>query len=277
VKPTRCTLWIWYRGDHFRGFQSQPEGGTVQQAIAGVLESLGARESVIPAGRTDRGVHARMQVVSVRLPPSTSLDELIARLDRLAPKALGVVAAKPAGTSFHPSWAAIRKEYRYRLSIGDEPPERWRPFAWRIREHPRFLGLEPDHLRLAEVLRQFEGPRDFSAFHEQSSPRKLRVIRECSVREIGSGLFELRFVGEGFGRYQVRYLAGAAALVGAGIIPEETLSKSLNQGDPFPGVRAPAEALVLWDVAYPPELDPFSYGERARPNRIPEEPPFSCA
>jgi tRNA pseudouridine38-40 synthase len=277
VKAIRCAVWVWYRGDHFRGFQAQLEGGTVQQAIAGVLRSLGCRGSVVPAGRTDRGVHARMQVVSIRLLPAVSLEEVVARLQRLAPGYLGVVAAKPAELSFHPGWRAIRKEYRYRVSIAADPPESWRRFVWRIREHPRFSGAEPSAARLANVLRRFEGARDFAAFHEKSSPRKPRRLQECSLREVGGGVFELRFVGVGFARYQVRYLAGAAALVTAGILPEEALEVSLAEGSPFPGLRAPPEALVLWDVAYPPDVDPFSSEERAQPRGLPEEPPFSTA
>ena len=277
VKATRGAVWIWYRGDLFRGFQSQLHGGTVQQAIAGLLTSLGARESVIPAGRTDRGVHARMQVVGVPLLPTTPLDELVAKLEHLAPGALGAVTAKPAGRSFHPGWSAIRKEYRYRISIGGELPPSWRGFAWRIREHPRFYGAAPDPLRLAEVLRRFEGAHDFAGFHDKSSPRKVRMVQEGSMRELGGGIFEIRFAGAGFARFQVRYLVGAAALVAAGIIPEENLCASLAEGTPFPGVRAPAEALVLWEVAYPPEIDPFSSEERQRPRGVPDEPPFANA
>ena len=41
MKRTPAALWIWYRGTDFRGFQRQPEGATVQEAldIFGVAEA----------------------------------------------------------------------------------------------------------------------------------------------------------------------------------------------------------------------------------------------
>jgi tRNA pseudouridine38-40 synthase len=52
-----------YDGNQFRGFQSQPGGGTVQDALEEALARLvGTRVCVYPAGRTDAGVSARSQV-----------------------------------------------------------------------------------------------------------------------------------------------------------------------------------------------------------------------
>ena len=270
-------MWIWYRGDFFRGFQSQRGASTVQQTIAEAAASLERRVSILAAGRTDRGVHARMQVIAMRLASGTSLDDLAARLHSAAPGALGVVASKRAARGFHPLWTATRKEYRYRVALGRVLPLEWAPFAWIIREHPRFRGAEPDPSRMADVLRHFSGARDFIAFHEKSSPRRSRTLHEASMRELEHGVFELRLVGDGFARFQVRYLAGAAALVAAGIVPEDALRASLADGVSFPGLKAPPAPLVLWDVVYPPPLDPFSNLERVNAPGIPAEPPFASA
>ncbi|HZA13915.1 MAG TPA: tRNA pseudouridine(38-40) synthase TruA [Myxococcaceae bacterium] len=270
-------MWIWYRGDFFRGFQSQRGGNTVQQTISEAVAPLEMPGSVLAAGRTDRGVHARMQVIAMRLASRTSVDDLAARLGSAAPGALGVVASKLSVHGFHPSWSATRKEYRYRVALGRVLPLEWAPFAWIIREHPRFRGAEPDPSRMADVLRHFSGARDFIAFHEKSSPRRSRTLHEASMRELEHGVFELRLVGDGFARFQVRYLAGAAALVAAGIVPEDALRASLADGVSFPGLKAPPAPLVLWDVVYPPPLDPFSNVERVHAPGIPAEPPFASA
>jgi tRNA pseudouridine38-40 synthase len=127
---------------------------------------------------------------------------------------------------------------------------------------------------MAELLRHFVGTRDFIAFHEKSSARRARTLHEASMREIDRGVFELRLLGDAFGRFQVRYLAGAVALVAAEIVPEEALQASLAQGVPFPGLKAPAAPLVLWDIGYPPTLDPFPLIERADAPGIPAEAPF---
>jgi tRNA pseudouridine38-40 synthase len=274
VKATRRAVWVWYRGDHFRGFQSQNEGGSVQQTIASALKSLGVERPVMAAGRTDRGVHARMQVLNVRVPPEVSDEELFTALQEARPGSLGAVSVKPHADSFHAQWSAIAREYRFRFAIGPDVDARWTPFAWRVRGHPRFPGSEPDRERMEKAIRHFRGAHDFFAFHEKSSIRKLRRIDEATLHEVVRGVLELRLVGDSFGRHQVRYLAGATALVGAGIVDGDSLRRALLGDADFPGVKAPAGALVLWDVHYPPEIDPFNGEERSEPRGIPPEPPF---
>ena len=60
----RIALGLEYDGSRFLGWQTQPEGGTVQDALEAALAAIdGEPLSVTCAGRTDRGVHAREQVV----------------------------------------------------------------------------------------------------------------------------------------------------------------------------------------------------------------------
>ena len=60
----RIALGLEYDGRSFSGWQSQPTGGTVQDALERALSIIaGEPIRVIAAGRTDAGVHASMQVV----------------------------------------------------------------------------------------------------------------------------------------------------------------------------------------------------------------------
>jgi len=60
----RIALGIEYDGSRFLGWQTQPGGGTVQDALEAALSAIAdAPVGVTCAGRTDRGVHARAQVV----------------------------------------------------------------------------------------------------------------------------------------------------------------------------------------------------------------------
>ena len=60
----RIALGIEYDGSRFLGWQTQPGGGAVQDAVEPALAAIaGEAVSVTCAGRTDRGVHAREQVV----------------------------------------------------------------------------------------------------------------------------------------------------------------------------------------------------------------------
>lgn len=269
-----AALWIWYRGGNFVGFQRQPQGPTVQSSLEAALKEAGVPATVMSAGRTDRGVHARMQVVSVRLPSGDSVESLAERLPPLLPPGLGLCVARRPHRSFHAQWSATGKTYRYRVQLGGRVSEAWRPFACAVSEEARLDGRSIRPERFAEVLASAVGTRDFFAFHESSSPRKPRTLESATLHELGDGLFEARLTGDAFARYQVRYLVGSSLLTAAGLLPEERFRAALDTGADIPGFKAPAAGLVMWEVSYPAELDPFTPEERAHPPRLPEEPPF---
>jgi tRNA pseudouridine38-40 synthase len=267
-------LWVWYQGERFRGFQTQVKGPTVQEELARALATLGIQAAPSPAGRTDRGVHARMQVVTVRseaAPPERVLEEL----PPLLPAGLGLCAVERPLRAFHAQWSCAGKEYRYRLRLSAAAAPAWATYSWLAPEHPRLAGRAPAPERVAQLLARAVGTRDFIAFHGKSSPRKPRTLERAELVEREQGLFEVRLAGNAFARYQVRYLVGSAVATAAGVIPEEKFIAALEAGETIEGVRAPPEGLVLWEVHYPPELDPFGPDARAAPQGLPEGPPFA--
>ncbi|HZI10794.1 MAG TPA: tRNA pseudouridine(38-40) synthase TruA [Myxococcus sp.] len=274
TKRIPVALWVWYRGGHFHGFQRQPGSLTVQGALEDALSSVGVPATLMPAGRTDRGVHARMQVVSVRLEPGDSAEALEARLPARLPAGLGLCGVRRP-QSFHAQWSASGKEYRYRVRLGGAVEPSWAPYALDVPGEPKLHGPGPvTPERLESLLTSAVGTRDFIAFHEKSSPQKLRTLASATLHALGAGLYEARLSGDGFARYQVRYLVGSALKVAAGLLPEEAWRAALEAGTAMEGFKAPAHGLVLWEVRYPPKLDPFTAGERLHPPGLPPEPPF---
>lgn len=269
-----AALWIWYHGGNFRGFQRQAEGPTVQEALEKALREVGVPASVMPAGRTDRGVHARMQVVSLRLEAGDSPEALATRLPARLPPGLGLCAARKPHPSFHSQWSAAGKTYRYRVQLGGTVAPEWRPYVMSAAEEPRLAPHTITPERLSEVLGMAVGQRDFTAFHESSSPRKPRTLESVTLHELGGALFEVVLRGDAFARYQVRYLVGSALLTAAGGLPEERWRAALEVGERIPGLKAAAAGLVLWEVRYPAKLDPFTPAERAAPPGLPKGPPF---
>jgi tRNA pseudouridine38-40 synthase len=275
MEGQRCALWLWYRGDRFRGYQAQPQGPTVQRAVEAALQTLDIRSFFAPSGRTDKGVHARKQVLSGRIRSGVSAADLAEPLSRrLAPDA-GVCAGAPASRAFHAQWSCVGKEYRYRVALGPVPAA-WQPFVWSPANHPRLAGRPLAPERIAEQLRQCLGTHDFIAFHEKSSARKPRTLGRAEFAELAPGLFEARLSGDGFGRYQVRYLVGSAVASAAGAVSPSTFADAVSQGLPLEGLRAPAQGLILWDVFYPTSVDPFADPPQpCEGHALPDEPPFS--
>jgi tRNA pseudouridine38-40 synthase len=264
VRRRRLALWVWYRGDRFQGWQSQRTGTSVQEALESALAALGSAGRPMAAGRTDRGVHARCQPVSVRVPADLEQRALL----ELGGDGWGVAAAAAAPEGFHAQWSSVSKEYRYRLALGPVP-DAWRGLVWDVTTHPRLAGRAVDLLRLREALERAVGTRDFSALHARSSVRRPRTLQAVTWLEAEASV-EVGLRGDAFGRYGVRLLVGGAALVGAGVLDPARWEHALETATAFEGLRAPAGALTLWSVRYPDGLDPFA---GVHP-RLPGEPPF---
>jgi tRNA pseudouridine38-40 synthase len=216
------------------------------------------------AGRTDRGVHARCQPVSVRLPREVELSALRS----IGGDDWGLALAVPAPAGFHAQWSAAWKEYRYRLALGPVPGA-WAPLAWDVLHHPRIAGARLDLGAFASALARARGARNFAAFHAPSSVQRTRTLSDARVIEAGA-LVEVRLRGDAFGRYGVRLLVGGAALVATGRLSLAEWEAALGGEARIEGLRAPATGLTLWEVGYPPALDPF-IGHLAP---VPQRPPF---
>ncbi|MGO9832342.1 MAG: tRNA pseudouridine(38-40) synthase TruA [Myxococcaceae bacterium] len=244
----RAVLWLWYRGTHFHGWQRQVHGPTVQQAVEAQLRANGVEGGLAAAGRTDRGVHARQQVASLRVPLARDVEALG---QRLGGAEWGCAAAALAPAGFHAQWTPSTKQYRYRLSTGATPAG-WDGYAWNLMSEARLDGGRVEVEALGDVLLHAVGTRDFSAFHAASSIRRPRTLSRVELhRDAPSrGLWELRLQGSGFGRYQVRALVGGAALVASGGLPLSAWRAALEEATAFSGLLAPPQGLVLWAVDY---------------------------
>lgn len=228
-------IWCWYRGQDFHGFQRQGALRTVQAEMLRAFPEVGLERNPVVAGRTDRGMNARMQVLSCRAEKRLDLEALPARLNAVLPDDVGVHLVKPAAPKFSAAWSASDKEYRY-------------------------VVTEPGDLtKLQEAASLIPGTRDFRVFHFKTSQLKPRTVTSVELLEGNV----LRFTGDGFARFMVRMLVGGMLAVARGEVSIDTFRAGLEQQEKFYCPTAPPEALTLWNVGYPSEVDPFSAAERA--------------
>ncbi|MGV3620972.1 MAG: tRNA pseudouridine(38-40) synthase TruA [Archangium sp.] len=228
-------FWCWYRGQNFHGFQQQGTLRTVQAELLRAFPAVGLERNPVVAGRTDRGVSARMQVLSGRVDKATDLETLPARINAVLPDDMGIHLTKATAPKFNAAWSATEKEYRYALTdFGDRS-------------------------KLLEAASLIPGTRDFRVFHFKTSQLKPRTV--SSVELLDGDV--LRFTGEGFARFMVRMLVGGMLAVSRGEVSLDVFRAGLEQQQNFHCPKAPPEALTLWSVGYPKELDPFSSEERA--------------
>lgn len=245
--PRIHRLTLAYLGQPFLGWQRQPGGLTVQQAIEEAVAAIwGQPFTVHGSGRTDTGVHARAQVAHFEAPPRLPLPTLVTALNSHLPPEIRVLRASFAAPGFHSRFSAVGKEYRYELAFGPcQSPFRL-GLEW-------FLPRAPNLPQLAEALHLFQGTHDFAAFTSNPGyPRSstIRTLHLCQCRPRRGGV-ELIFVGDGFLYRMVRNLVGAVVKVARGRLSLEALAAILaSRNRSQAPATAPACGLYLHRVFY---------------------------
>ena len=207
----RIALGLEYLGTSFTGWQSQPDGRGVQDALERALAIIaGERIGTHAAGRTDAGVHATMQVVhfdtAVQRPDAAWIRGVNSQL----PQAVAVQWAQPVADDFHARFAAMARHYTYLLV---SRPVRPALLAGRIGWYHRPL----DVAAMSEAARALAGTHDFSAFRAAGCQAKSAVKTLTSVAVARSGehvLFD--FSANAFLHHMIRNIVGALVYVGAG-------------------------------------------------------------
>ncbi len=97
-----------YEGTEYHGFQRQKNNNSVQAEFEAALRELGwSGRAVMPAGRTDSGVHARGQIISFSLDWKHGTEMLVTALNAHLPADIAVQAAEEVQLAFHPRYDAL--------------------------------------------------------------------------------------------------------------------------------------------------------------------------
>jgi tRNA pseudouridine38-40 synthase len=236
-----------YDGTGLQGWAKQPGAPTVEGYLEDAFKTVvGHAPYLRVAGRTDAGVHARRQVVSLQLPAGVDHRRLLGSLNALTPDGIAITRLVPAPPSFDARKDAVSRAYRYHISPGNVPSPFWRPFSWSV---PGRLDLDV----LREGARLVVGRHDFTAFTPTVTEHTFfhRLVLSCSWRRGRGGVLVFDVESEAFLRHMVRALVGTMVDVGQGRRTLEDFGRLL-MGAPRDeaGLTAPACGLFLWNIKY---------------------------
>ena len=243
-----------YDGAGFSGFAEQTGLRTVAGEVRCALETFLRRPiDLTCAGRTDAGVHAIAQYVSV----PAHHDELAIEHRRwmramaaLLPDDIALGRVFHASSGFSARFDARARTYTYRIATGDAPPLLTRKVTW---WHRLPLDVEAMECGASYLV----GEHDFKSFCKMSSaigkPTCRNVIEVSFEREGALGEEHIAFTitGNAFLHSMVRTIVGTLVEVGAGRRDPEWVLEVITACDRrAAGPTAPARGLCFMDVAY---------------------------
>jgi tRNA pseudouridine38-40 synthase len=234
-----------YNGTEFSGFQRQAKGRTVQSEFERALSKLGWQgRSILGAGRTDTGVHARGQVVCFQLNWEHTSEDLVNALNYYLPKDVSVSSVAEVTADFHPRYDAKSRRYRYHLICQPARDPIREVFAWRV-------WPEVDLERMNRAAEALIGSHDFKAFGSPTSESgvTVREVFSAAWRKEGD-LYQFDIVANAFLYHMVRRTVMVLVTIGQGEAPEALVAESIASGELKMTGLAPAAGLVLEEVRY---------------------------
>ena len=243
-----------YDGAGFSGFAEQPGQRTVAGEIRRALETFLRRPvDLTCAGRTDAGVHAIAQYVSV---PANEGELSIDRrrwmraMSALLPDEIGLGEVYHARPGFSARFDARARTYTYRIVDGEVAPLLTRKVAWWHRG-----ALDADAMDAAAQC--LLGEHDFKSFCKVASAvgkptcRNVQAVSFTHEENLGEGCLAFTIRGNAFLHSMVRTIVGSLVEVGAHRRDASWLEEALAACDRrAAGPTAPAHGLCFMAVDY---------------------------
>lgn len=249
---TNLRLTVEYDGTEFSGFQWQPDARTVAAVLEGALSRLlDERVKVTGAGRTDAGVHASGQVVSLTTESHFPLERLSLALNAMLPGDCSVREVAVTVPEFSARFSARERTYLYALLNRPRPSALLARYAWHV---ARPLDLEAMRRGGAHFL----GTHDFrSVATVPLGCVSVREVRRLAI-EARDDLLRVEIAADGFLHHMVRSIVGILVECGLGRRDPASLPGLLALCDRTAGgSTAPALGLCLAGVRYADGYDSF--------------------
>jgi tRNA pseudouridine38-40 synthase len=234
-----------YDGSGFHGYARQPNVRTIQGVLEEALFRIVDPVETTVAGRTDKGVHARGQVVSFTVAAELDTRRLVRSLNRQLAPEIAVTRIAPVGERFSARFDATERAYTY-LVLNRETPD---PFL------ARYCWLYPTPLdtdRMNLAAGHFIGEHDFASLCRKAGDRStVRRVRRAEWSRRDDDLLAFDVAASSFCHQMVRSMVALCVEVGRSRVDPGDVPAILESGERHAAKgAAPPHGLTLVSVAY---------------------------
>jgi tRNA pseudouridine38-40 synthase len=234
-----------YNGKHYHGWQNQPNAITVQEVIENALSTLLRNKvSIVGAGRTDTGVHAKQMFAHFDVDISLDINEMLFKLNSFLPADISIHDIVEVNAEAHTRFDAISRTYEYWIIQNKNPF---------LTDFSYFFKHSLDIEKMNDAAKVFFKYEDFQCFSKSKTDVKTYL---CEIKEaewkIDNGKLIFTITANRFLRNMVRAIVGTLLEVGLGKISKEDVKKiieSKNRGNA--GASVPSQGLYLTKIEYP--------------------------
>ena len=241
----RIGLVVAYDGTNYCGWQTQPNGITVQGVLNDTLsELLGEKIETIGASRTDAGVHALGNVAVFDTNTRIPGEKISYALNQRLPEDIRIVKVELVKNGFHARKSAKGKKYEYYIDCRDKPDVFSRRYCY---HYPEKLDIEA----MRDAVQYLIGPKNFTSFTDDKECKDpIRRITNIKIVSTGEKV-RITYYGTGFLYHMVRILTGTLLEIGTGKREASMLPVVIAAEDrSLAGFLAPARGLFLRKVYY---------------------------
>jgi len=243
----RYKIILEYDGTHFEGWQSQSSGKGVQDHVEKALAAFNPEmPGTTVAGRTDTGVHALGQVISVDIAREITPEKLCDALNaHLRHRPIVALHAEIVGPEFSARRDAKMRHYRYVVFCRKPPTALLAKRVWHMR-HPLNISA------MQTAAMDFLGQHDFTSFRSAAcqSTRPVRSVDAFTITPRGEEIwFEIS--ARAFLHHQVRNMVGTLVEIGRGQRAVDEIPRIIAAKDrSAAGLTAPPWGLYFVKVDY---------------------------
>ena len=235
-----------YDGSKYYGYQKQPNKNSIQAEIEKVLTFINSNKKVniSASGRTDSGVHALNQMAHFDLDKDIAPEKIKNSVNKMLPSSIYIKDVIYVDNSFHARFNVIKKEYTYKINIGQYNPLE----CDYVYQYNKYLDVN----KMKEATNYFIGEHDFTSYTKGNVEKEsfIRTMYSIEIIKVDN-IINIIFCGSGFLRYMVRNMVGSLIEVGNGTREPKEIFGILKAKDRTKaGITAPASGLYLSNVFY---------------------------